>query len=291
MFWFVMASCSAVLSAAAAVTQKKVLLRAHALEFSFLLSIVIMGLSLYVPLSMDVTAVPWRTLVLILAKGVLGGVAFLCVMMALERDQISSVLPLLGLTPAITALVSHVAIGEFLEGWEWLGIALVVVGTSLLERRPGAEFPGSSPRLSPSHYFIGAAVVLFAVSSVADKVLVSSYKTDSRIVLLYQHAAYCCTFGGLLLVRRVSVQRISATWREQWPYLLAIALLTIAYRFTQLEATKDAPVALVLAVKRTSILYASLLGGKLFSEERLGVKLAGASLIVASGFVILRNVG
>ncbi len=72
--------------------------------------------------------------------------------------------------------------------------------------------------------------------------------------------------------------------------MLAIAVLTIGYRFTQLEAVKYAPVALVLAVKRTSILYASLVGGKLFSDKHLGMRIAGALLIVASGFIILRNV-
>lgn len=75
------------------------------------------------------------------------------------------------------------------------------------------------------------------------------------------------------------------------PLIITVAVLTLAYRFTQLEATKLAPVALVLAVKRTSILYASLFGGKLFSEERLTIKLIGALLIVSAGFIILRNVG
>ena len=75
------------------------------------------------------------------------------------------------------------------------------------------------------------------------------------------------------------------------PFIVTVAFLTIAYRFTQLEATKVAPVALVLAVKRTSILYASFFGGKLFSEERLAQKLIGGALIVGAGFIILRNVG
>jgi hypothetical protein len=45
-----------------------------------------------------------------------------------------------------------------------------------------------------------------------------------------------------------------------------------------------------LAVKRTSILYASFFGGKLFSDDRLPQKLIGGALIIASGFIILRNV-
>ena len=68
-----------------------------------------------------------------------------------------------------------------------------------------------------------------------------------------------------------------------------MAFLTIAYRFTQLEATKFAPVALVLAVKRTSILYASFFGGKIFSDERLAQKLIGGALIVGAGFIILQK--
>jgi drug/metabolite transporter (DMT)-like permease len=292
MVWFILASCSALLSAAAAIIQKKVLLRAHALEFSFLVSLIIMVLSMYVPLTMDITAIPQSTLLIILGKSVLGGLAFLLVMMALERNQISSVLPLLGLTPAVTACVSFLATGEVLTGWEWIGIGLVVAGTYLLERRPaGNSFSFLSvPRLPTSHYYIIGALGLFAVSSVADKLLVTGYKTDPRVVLVYQHIVYCVIFGVLLRVRRIPARLVLQKGREHLPFLVAISALTIAYRFTQLEATKDAPVALVLAVKRTSILYASLLGGKLFSDDRLGVKVAGASLIVASGFVILRNV-
>src|SRR5512132_3282135 len=102
MLWIILATISALLSAAAAITQKKVLMRAHALEFSFLVSFVILVLSFAVPVAFGVSALPLMTLLFILGKSVIGGVAFLLVMMALERDQISSVLPLLGLTPAVT---------------------------------------------------------------------------------------------------------------------------------------------------------------------------------------------
>ena len=86
------------------------------------------------------------------------------------------------------------------------------------------------------------------------------------------------------------VPGVIAKAKEQLPLILHVALLTVAYRLSQLEATRDAPVALVLAIKRTSILYATFFGGKMFSEDRLGMKLFGGALIIASGFVILRNV-
>ena len=136
-----------------------------------------------------------------------------------------------------------------------------------------------------------AALGLFAISSVFDKLLVSGYKTDPLVVLFYQHIVYCSMFGALLFFRKQSFQGAVQKGRAQLPFIMTVAFLTIAYRFTQLEATKFAPVALVLAVKRTSILYASFFGGKIFSDERLAQKLIGGALIVGAGFIILRNVG
>jgi drug/metabolite transporter (DMT)-like permease len=292
MLWFILATCSALLSATAAVAQKKVLMRAHALEFSFLVSLVIMILSFGVPGAVSLAPLPWLTLAFIIGKSIVGGVAFLCVMTALERDQISSVLPLLGLTPAVTALLAWGALGETLKNWEWVGIGLMVAGAYLLERRPMEwRTPSSGARrIPPSLFYVGGALVLFALSSLGDQILVGGRKADPRVVLLYQHIVYCVIFGFLLMIRRAPLASLVRQGREQWPLLLAIAVLTIGYRITQLEAVKYAPVALVLAVKRTSILYASLVGGKLFSDKHLGVRIAGAILIVASGFIILRNV-
>jgi drug/metabolite transporter (DMT)-like permease len=167
-----------------------------------------------------------------------------------------------------------------------------MVGIYLVERKAGQGLiqPLGRLVLSGSRAYIFGALGLFAVSSVMDKMLVSSFSVDPVTVLFYQHIVYCAMFGALLLVRRASLRSVIA---KGWGELLLIGIitiLTISYRFTQLEATKLAPVALVLAVKRTSILYASFVGGKIFSEERLPTKLIGGTLIVAAGFLILRTV-
>jgi len=292
MNWFLLASCSALFSASAAIIQKKVLFRLTALEFSFLVSIVILICSLFVPFSVDITSISSTTLVILIGKSILGGLAFLLVMMSLEHNQISSALPLLGTTPAVTALLALPILGESLQHWEWLGIGLMVAGTYMLEKRPAQRFlqPFKIVFFSSNHYYIFGAVGLFAVSSIADKLLLSGYKIDPLIILFYQHLVYCLIFGSLIFIRRLSFRDITHKGKNQLSFIFVIALLTIAYRFTQLGATQLAPVALVLAVKRASILYASFFGGKLFSDDRLPQKLIGGALIIASGFIILRNV-
>jgi drug/metabolite transporter (DMT)-like permease len=292
MNWFLLASCSALLSATAAIIQKKVLVRLTALEFSFLVSIVILICSLFVPFSVDVMSISSATLIILIGKSILGGLAFLLVMMSLEHNQISTALPLLGTTPAVTALLGLPILGELLQHWEWLGIGLMVAGTYMLEKRPAQRIlqPFKDVFFSRNHFYIFGAVGLFAFSSIADKLLLSGYKIDPLIILFYQHLIYCLIFGSLVFMRRMSFRYLLHKGQNQLPLLLIIALLTIAYRFTQLGATRLAPVALVLAVKRTSILYASFFGGKLFSDDRLPQKLIGGALIIASGFIILRNV-
>ena len=293
MIWFVFGTCSAVLSAASAIIQKKILFRLTALEFSFLVSAAILIVSLFVPLSVDVSSIPSSVLMILMAKSILGGTAFLLVMMSLEHNQISSALPMLGLTPGVTALFALVLLGESLQPAEWAGIGLMMAGTYTLEMRPGRNVfqPFASIFGNKNFYFIYGAVGLFAVSSVADRLLVSSYKVDPLVVLFYQHIVYCALFGIQLLLRRFSFSTLVRKGKGQLPFILIAALLTIGYRFTQLEATKLAPVALVLAVKRTSILYATFFGGRMFSDDRLSAKLLAGVMIVAAGFMILRNVG
>ena len=293
MNWFLLATSSALLSAAAAIIQKKVLFRLNALEFSFLVSFVILIFSFFVPFSMDVTSIPPGVFMIIVGKSILGAAAFLLVMMSLEHNQISTALPILGLTPAVTALAALVLLGEALGNWEWLGLGMMIAGTAVLEKRPAQKFFQSWKEMfnSKHHYFMFGALGLFAVSSVFDKLLVSGYKTDPFLVLFYQHIVYCMIFGILLFLRQQSFRVAVQKGMTQLPFIVAVACLTLAYRFTHLEATIGAPVALVLAIKRTSILFASFFGGKLFSEERLAQKLIGAALIVGAGFIILRNVG
>jgi drug/metabolite transporter (DMT)-like permease len=291
--WFILASASAICSAAAAIVQKRVLFRMHALAFSFVVSLAVLACSLFVPFTTDITALSSSTLLILIVKSFLGGGAFLFVMLSLEHNPISSALPLLGLSPAVTAVLGLVVLGESLRPMEWAGLGLMVVGASVLESRP-TEAPWRTLRsitFTRSHGYIFAALALFAISSVADRYLLTGHRSDPLVVLFYQHLVYVGMFGGMLLLRRRKALGIARSARGQILWILAVAVLTLVYRFTQLEATKLAPVALVLAVKRTSILYATVLGGQLFHEERRWSRLVGAMLIVAAGFLILRNAG
>ncbi len=282
--WLAWALGSAVLSAAASIGEKKTLFRIDALTFSFLLAAVLMVYSLGTLFLVDVTAVSTETLLILLLKGIVNAAAFLLVMMALQRAEMSSTLPLLALTPGIVALLAYITIGDAISNQEIIGLVLMVGGMVLLERKGGS--------IVKAHWYIWVALVLFAVSAVMDKSLVSGHKTHPLVVLFYQHAVFVLMYAVLFIQKKKRLPNLfSNEHRSTLWLIILVAVVTISYRYAQLVATQIAPVALVLAVKRTSVLMASFVGGKLFSEHRLSWKLFGAALIILAGFLILRSVG
>ncbi len=289
MHWFIFATASALLSTAATLAEKKSLFTLRATEFSFFLSLVLLTFSLWIPFYYPITSVSHTALIVIITKSVVGAAAFLLVMMSLERNEISSALPLLGTTPAVTALIAFFLLGEFLSISEWIGITLMFIGTLIIEKKPGMNILQSF-RSSKTQFVIAGAVLLFALSSVADRYLLARISVHPSVVLFYQHCIYTIVFAVVYFVRQRQSINILTNNTNLITLLITVAILTFGYRYFQLEATKDAPAALVLAVKRTSILYASLAGGLFFNEKSLKIKIIGAVLIVSGGFFILRHV-
>lgn len=287
MTWAALALVSALLSAAAALLQKRVLRDVRPLEFSLAVSVAVLALSL--PLSIGSVAPAPRALAVLAGKSVLGGVAFLLVMRGLARNDLSSALPLLGLTPAVVALLAPLALDSPLRPAEWAGLGLVTAGTALLESREGRTLRAAWAEALASGRLrdLAGAVLLFALSALADQWLVGGGRVAPRVVLVVQHAVYAALFAVMTLASPAARGGERVRWGGVWLLVLAIAGLTVGYRYFQLEATRFGPVALVLAVKRTSIVWASLAGGRWFAESRLATRVLGAALIVAAGFLFL----
>ncbi|KAB2924936.1 MAG: EamA family transporter [Bacteroidetes bacterium] len=283
MDWIVTASLSAVLSAGAALTQKKALATLDTAPFCFALTAAVALLSL--PLLSGAAAVPNDAVWVVLAKSVMQAAAFWCVMSALKHADISAALPLLAVTPALTALIAWGAIGERLSGSEWAAMALIVTGAASVERTRAAGRP--APSMSKGLRYVGAALVIYALTSVTDRYLLTQRALHPLSLLFWQHLCAAVIFAGMMLVRRVPFPSFASVPAPLRWMIALTALLTIGYRYTEYDAMRYAPAALVLSVKRTSVIMAAAAGGRLFREPRTGIRVAGALLIVAGGFLFL----
>lgn len=289
--WSILALVSAFFSAGAAIGEKKVLQKEDAISFSLVLG----GLNLILSIpfifyirSQDLQS---TTLIILFVKSFMGALSFICVMEALKRLDISATLPLMVLTPGFVAIIAWLFLGESLTLRQTSGLVILLVGTWALQsqltfrwnvvRRETLKHSG--------YYFIGIALILFTLTSIMDKILVGNYKMSPEGFTLFQHLFLFINLGVFTLIyyRKKSLSTLASTVKQSIILILIISFLTIGYRYTQILAVKGGPVALVIALKRLSVLLAAGVGGKLFMDKNLVQHLTAALLMVAGALIIV----
>ena len=292
MTWFAIAFISALLSAFAAITQKKVLFKLGALEFSFLLSIVNLLFSIPFFFFIDYETINTLNLSILFAKSIIGVAAFLCVMLALKNLEISNTLPLLALTPGFVAVFAFIILGEALKTLEVIGLVFLIIGTFILESKNLKElvFPIHVFLKSKYHRFIIAALLLFTASSILDKLLLVKLNLSPVSLTAFQHIYFAILFSIIFLIfrRKTEISSVGLK-KENLGWIALISVLTIGYRYTQIVAVSLSSVALVLAIKRTSVFWATVIGGKIFNDKDLLKRSIAAILILVGAILILRE--
>ncbi len=292
MTWFFIALSSAFLSAFAAITQKKVLFNLGALEFSFLLSLVNLLFSIPFFFFIDYTTINTLNLSILFAKSIISVGAFFCVMLSLKNLEISNALPLLALTPGFVAIFAFIFLGEALKMIEVIGLFFLIAGTFILESKNFKElfFPFSIFLKSKYHRFIILALLLFTASSILDKLLLIKLNLSPISLTAFQHIYFALLFSLLYIFFRNKEEAAPVIIKKNnLGWIALISILTIGYRYTQIVAVSLASVALVLAIKRTSVFWATIIGGKLFNDKDLLKRSLAAILILIGAILILRE--
>jgi len=289
MEWIGIAFISALLSALAAVSQKKILFDMDALDFSVVLSLTNVFLILFLIQQIQIKEISILSLAILYCKTVFGAIAFWFVMLAIKNLEISGALPLMILTPALVAVFAFIILGESITLVEIAGMGLLLFGLYILETSNSSNIFESFKIFKTSrykHYLIGA-ILLFTISSVIDKFLLKDSLLEPISFLFFQQIFLAINFVIIyIFVRENPIKLIKKVNKHQYSWIILIALLTIGYRYSLLEAVKIAPVALVLSIKRTSIFFAIIIGGKLFSEHAL-LRRGIATLLMLTGVYLI----
>lgn len=213
-------------------------------------------------------------------------------MLAIKNLEISEALPLLALSPGLVAILGVLLIQDRLMLNEWIGLFLMLIGTYILELRKDDKSilePFKSLLRFSKYKYVFFALILFSMTSLIDRVLLKDFKLPPYTFMAYQQLFFALIFTTLVLLRNKKFSEVFKPWNRNVLYLvLLISVFTVIYRYTQIEATKIAAVALVLSVKRLSVLMAILIGGKLFKESNI-LKRALAAAIILTGLIILVN--
>ncbi len=291
MDWFWIAFVSALLSAAAAILQKKVLLSSDPLKFSLVVSAFSAIFSLPFVAGINFETLKALPLAVLFGKSLMNAGAFFCIMTALKHLDISRTLPVMAISPMLIALLAFIFLGESLTAIETLGIALISIGTYSLELKRGESLlhPFRVMGNSVYHRYLFFALALISASSVIDKALLSNFKLPPLVFLVFQNIFFFVIFAVVFYSTRRENPGLAFNLKGALYLIIVIAVLTVLYRWAQIEATKIAPVGLVISVKRLSVLFASIAGSRIFGEENFARRAIAAILIVGGAMIIMKD--
>ena len=292
MNWFFIALISALLSAVASISEKKVLFKMDAMEFSFILSVFNFALSFPFLFTLNLNELSTAGIAVLFIKSILGVMAFLCVMLAIKNLEISGALPLMVLTPGLVALFAYLFLGENIKGMEIIGMSLLLIGTYILEFDSSKKIhmPFSILFRSQYYHYILFALLLFTASSILDKLLLVKIKVSPFAIVGIQHLFFFVIFLTIFLIKnKKPVQYLKNLDMSLYTWIIFISVVTIGYRYTQIAAMKTAPVALVLSIKRMSVFIAAVAGGRIFKEKNLLIKTIASLIMIAGAILIFRD--
>jgi len=288
--WYLLALISAFFSAAAAIFEKKVLFKEKALGFSTLFALFNLILAIPFFFFINFTQVTSLGFIVLIIKSFLGALAFLCVMQGIKNLELSAALPLLVLTPGLVALGAFIFLAEALTFLQITGMFLLMIGTYTLQIKTKEKQklldPIKSFFKSKAYYYIIAALILFTTTSILDKAILKNFKLPLNAFMGFQHLFLAIIFIIFIISTKKTCQLKSAI-KFSWTLILTISIFTIIYRYTQLSAVKITPVALVLSIKRISVFFAVLIGGKLFQEHDLLIRTLATGIMIVGAVMVI----
>jgi len=218
-----------------------------------------------------------------LAMSMVLQVAYIClVAAAYEGGDMSQAYPIMrGTPPLLVALASGPLIGEVLPLPRWIGIAFISFGVLALAfeaRRRAVIGNGRTTVLALVNALFIAAYTLVDGIGVRKSGAPAAYT-----MWVFLLNAIPLVLWTLVLHR----ERIRLHLRGRLHLALIGGVGTLGSYGLALWAMTKAPVAVVAALRETSILFAILISA-LFLKERVGPKRVAAAVLIVIGVVIIR---
>lgn len=218
--------------------------------------------------TIDIAAVPW-----VIAAGLthFGYKFFLST--AYDRGDLSRVYPIArGAAPMLVALVGAFVLADALSGRQYLAIAVLAAGILLMAR--GVFAAGEDRRLLP--FALGSAAATAAYTLIDGMGARISGSAVAYVSWVFVADGTIFTLGMLALRGWAIVPGGLRAWRTG---AMAAGASFGAYAVS-IWAMTLAPIALVAALRETSILFAVLIGWLVFGERMSGEKALAAAVIV-----------
>lgn len=247
------------------------------------------GAILLLPL-LFVVEVPWEALgsktflFSLFAGGMLNVVANLLYMRALKVSDLSLSVPFVTLTPAFLLVTSPIMTGEVPGMLGMIGVGLITIGAytmHIAKFREGFLAPFRAIAREKGSRLMFLVAFIWSITSNIDKIGVQA---SSPLLWLFAINVFMtAAMMPVVLCRTPLGSRMNI---RSVVRLVPVGACEIASGLFQMVALTVLPVAYVIAIKRTSVLWSSLFGVLWFAEKEWRARVPGA-LIMFLGAVLI----
>lgn len=289
MSWFLFAFLCALLLSASSILEKRVLQTVHSIDFSVANSL--LNLLFSIPF---IFLIRWEALdpiviMCIFCAATLAAISFLLVAKGMRHLEISTVSPLLSLSPGMTALLAFFVLGEKLTPLQVGGVVCMIVGSYILTMQAGKGLFEPMKLFFKSQYvrFIILSLLFYSFGAIVDRFVLFDLKATVPVYMFFFHTSVALLYIPIAWRFGGSIQGTRNALVNNTPDLVFSSIFTVGYRYFQMEALQIASVGLVSAVKRSSSLFITIIGGELFHENHLKRKVLALSVIIIGSLFII----
>jgi drug/metabolite transporter (DMT)-like permease len=181
----------------------------------------------------------------------------------------------------MTAIGSALLLGEALGLLGWTGVVVLTSGVALLSLRGAHALRGFDGRSIGFAFATAATIAAYTlVDGVGGRL---SGNVHGYAVMLFILDGVMMAVYGLVRQRSEIVSAFSAGWT----LIVGGGVLSLISYWIAIWAMSVAPIALVAAVRETSVLFAALLGVLLLKEPVIPARIVAAALVL-TGLVLIR---
>lgn len=285
--WLFFAFLTAILVSFVNLFQKKILLHEHAMEYSATLAVANAVVALPLFFFVDFSKIDFTLLVFVFFTTIVGAFALLFIAKSVRHMEVSSVVPLLALSPALSALISFFFLGETLIATQIFGIFLIILGAYVLEIK-GKDVFAPIKLFTESKYvhYILFSLVLLSTLAVLERYILTTFNVEVLAYVAFAQLFLAFHFFIMMVLFHDGVKGIAHGFKKYGLLFFLVALFTVGYRYAQTEAFQLANVGLVLSIKRLSVLFVVIIGGALFHEHALGRKIIAVLIMLTGAFFV-----
>lgn len=288
MLWFIFAFIAAIATSIAAIIEKKTLIKEHAMEFSAVLAMFTMVLSLPFFLVIDYTQLQILPIAILYIISIPAAVGFLLVAKSIRHMELSSASPLLVLSPGIVAILAFIFLRENLGLFQIYGILLLIVGSYTLETKPHHSLLEPIKIIIKSKYihYILSALLLYGVVALVARILLFNFDMQPIVLVAFSAIFGAFNFLIMLYLFHDGIKGIRHGLKKAGLWIFLMAIFVLVSQFALANAIKISFVALAVAIKRMSVLFTTIIGGELFHEKNL-LRKSIAVIIMIGGTLLI----